>query len=81
MRGNEFEDDQVTDCSFGNEINTGDNSFSSRHIGGANFLIGDGSVRLISDEIESHPPEPENTAVGMFQKLSHINDGTRIGRF
>ena len=71
VRGNEFEDDQVTDSSFGNEINT----FSSRHFGGANFLIGDGRVRFLSEDINSRPDAPGDRAGGTFQRLSHRADG------
>ena len=73
VRGNEFEDDQVTDCSYGNEINTGDNSFSSRHAGGANFLFGDGAVQFISEEIDSQPIKAQS--MGLYQMLSHRSDG------
>jgi prepilin-type N-terminal cleavage/methylation domain-containing protein len=81
VRGNEFEDDQVTDSSFGNEINTGDNSFSSQHPGGANFVIGDGSIRFISEKIDSRPADPENPVGGTFQRLSHRSDGETVGDF
>lgn len=81
VRGNEFEDDQVTDGSFGNEINTGDNSFSSRHVGGANFVLADGHVHFISENIDSQPEEPGNSAGGLFQKLCQRNDGMRLGEF
>ena len=81
VRGNEYEDDQVTDSSFGNEINSGDNSFSSRHPGGANFLIGDGAVRFISEKIDSRPEDPGAPAGGTFQRLSHRSDGKVVGEF
>ena len=79
VRGNEYEDDQVTDSRFGNEINTGDNSFSSRHPGGANFSLGDGSVRFISETIDSRAGEPGE--MGIFQRLSHRGDGRTLGEF
>jgi prepilin-type N-terminal cleavage/methylation domain-containing protein len=79
VRGNEFEDDQVTDCSYGNEINTGDNSFSSRHHGGANFLIGDGSVHFLSESIDSQAGGPDE--MGLYQKLSQRNDAHAVGDF
>jgi len=81
IRGNEYEDDQVTDCSFGNEINRGDNSFSSRHNGGANFLIADGSVHFLSEDIDSRPEGPGSASGGTFQRLSHRKDGRTPGSF
>jgi prepilin-type N-terminal cleavage/methylation domain-containing protein/prepilin-type processing-associated H-X9-DG protein len=81
IRGNEYEDDQVTDSSFGNEINTGDNSFSSRHPGGANILLGDGRVRFISETIDSRAGEPGYPAGGTFQRLSSRSDGRPLGDF
>lgn len=79
VRGNEYEDDQVTDCSAGNEINTGDNSYSSLHRGSANFLLMDGTVRIISQDIESQTGEGAN--MGTYQKLSHRVDGNPVGEF
>lgn len=45
--------------------------FSSRHTGGAQFALGDGSVRFIS----------ENVDVGLYQGLSTINGGEVTGEF
>jgi hypothetical protein len=79
VRGNQFEDDQVTDCSFGNEINSGFNAFSSGHPRGSQFVLGDGSVRYINEKINSSGKGgPE---MGTYQRLSNIADGTVVGNY
>ena len=45
--------------------------FSSHHEGGAQFALGDGSVRFLS----------ENIAPGILQALGHRADGTMISDF
>ncbi|TWT62282.1 DUF1559 family PulG-like putative transporter [Rubinisphaera italica] len=80
VRSNSSETDQVTDTSYGNEINSGLNSFSSPHRGGANILLCDGSVRFLSDQVDSQPRGPGQGDVGgLFQKLGCRNDGQVVG--
>ena len=79
VRGNEFEDDQVTDCSPGNEVNSGDFSYASFHAGGANFLLVDGSVHFISENIDSR--EGTGRDMGVYQRISSRSDGVAVPRF
>ena len=46
-------------------------NFSSKHEGGAHFLLGDGAVRFLS----------ENMSYEIFQRLGMIADGNPIGEF
>jgi hypothetical protein len=64
-------------------------------VGGAHFLLGDGSVQFISENLESIPPvlppqlcaldSPagayDKSLMGVFQHLSMRNDGQVIGGF
>lgn len=47
--------------------------FGSRHPGGANFVLCDGAVRFVSENIDS-----ATSPLGTYQRLSHRNDGLTI---
>ncbi len=79
VRSNSIETDQLTDCSFGNEMNSNPGAFSSLHPDGAFFLMCDGAVRFVSERLDSRAITPESPAGGVFQKLSSKNDGHVIG--
>lgn len=74
---NAHEDDALTECSHRARPNAGWFSYSSRHTGGVHILLCDGSVRFLSDTIDSKPA-PD---MGTFQKLACKNDNQPIGEF
>lgn len=58
------------------------NSFSSKHVGGANFVLGDGSVHFIAQTVQ-HTETPYAaslnwTNIGVFQRLCSRNDGQTV---
>ena len=61
------------------------NSFSSKHVGGSNFVLGDGSVHFIAQTVqhtETPSTAPVNWAnIGVFQRLCSRNDGQVVSGF
>lgn len=57
--------------------------FSSEHEGGAHFLLGDGSVRFISENVHSADFKPAVglSSLGTYQRLALIKDGQVLGEF
>ena len=76
---NEFENDAVTECSHASRLNKGPTSFSSGHLGGANFAFCDGHVQFINDTIDSQPETQGN--LGTYQRLANRRDGQPVGDY
>ena len=56
-------------------------SFSSRHAGGAQFLLADGSARFISENIQRNQNETVGNGDFLFQNLLNRSDGNVISEF
>lgn len=74
---NAHPDDAVTDASHLSRPNAGGASYSSRDTVGVHLLICDGSVRFVTDKIDSKPA----SEMGTFQKLACKNDGQAVNDF
>lgn len=57
------------------------NAYSSMHQGGLNIVLADGSVRFISENIESADNIPTVIPGQIWQNLSLISDGQVLGEF
>jgi len=82
----DLKEDATGDVSYATRINnksgSGHRGFSSQHVGGCHFLLGDGTVRFISENIDSSDYNgTAATSLGTYQKLSIINDGQVLGEF
>jgi len=58
-----------------------DMAFSSQHVGGVHFLLGDGTVRFISLNIEWLPINLNPKGWGAYNRLCDMNDGLPLGDF
>ena len=82
----------VADCAVAEPLNvkfTGTvantqtlSAYSSFHVGGGHFLMGDGAVRFVSENIQTGNSTPSTPLAGFtYQNLAMIQDGQVLGDF
>jgi hypothetical protein len=57
------------------------NAWSSVHVGGSQFVLGDGTVRFISENIQFVPICATPYIGGTYNRLGKRDDGLPIGEF
>jgi prepilin-type N-terminal cleavage/methylation domain-containing protein len=75
-----------TCCNSANDPNNIRGTANSIHVGGLHMLMGDGSVRFLSQNIESYRCKPNSTCltantVSIYSRLYYRDDGLPVGEF
>ncbi|QGQ26119.1 DUF1559 domain-containing protein [Gimesia benthica] len=61
-------------------VDQANGGYSSRHVGGAQFLMGDGAVRFISENIDTNITNG-GVVDSTLERLSSISDGAILGEY